>query len=50
MLRWVRQDGHNHQSGYAERDEAWFAGAWAEGQAMTLEQAITYALSTATFP
>ncbi len=31
----------------AQLDEATFAVGWAEGQAMTLEQAITYALEEA---
>ena len=35
----------------AQLDEATFEAAWAEGRAMTLEQAVAHALeSTATFP
>ena len=33
-------------SAHAQLDEATFAAAWAEGQAMTLEQAVAYALAT----
>ncbi len=35
----------------AELDEATFEAAWAEGRAMSLEQAVAYALEpTASFP
>ena len=43
MKKWVLlQD--LHQSLSAELDEAIFEAAWNEGQAMTLEQAVAYAL------
>jgi len=45
FLRDQAEFDHWLATAHAQLDDAVFAAAWAEGQAMTLEQAIEYALA-----
>ena len=46
LFRWEQTEfDHWLATAHAQLDDATFAAAWAEGQAMTLEQAVEYALA-----